>query len=326
MKKNEFTARLAAVADTGQAIANAQEVCPKGPFSGSEVAFSVALPEGAAATERAQAILGLVEDVMEPLTMVAPPVAVQLRIKGFHEQVLHPHVPLCLQAFFVTPAEISAENENASEPAPSTPQIYTSPCITTTGVAISVFQNYAVLQRPLQPLLKALERVDWASFGLSGIVGEGVNAAHLTFAPGSEETYQLMRALVVHLVPPDMPASPAKSRRQALGLSAQTEAKLVKAAVTKALQAVKGARPLSLQSGFEQRMGCLADISRSISAVVAQSKNAEFREAACSIAGTDLHSLRDSFHEALEAIALASISPVQARDVPGRGQQAQGIL
>ncbi len=40
-----------------------------------------------------------------------------------------------LQAFFVTPAEISAENENASEPAPSTPQIYTSPCITTTGVA-----------------------------------------------------------------------------------------------------------------------------------------------------------------------------------------------
>ncbi len=27
--------------------------------------------------------------------MVAPPVAVQLRIKGFHEQVLHPHVPLC---------------------------------------------------------------------------------------------------------------------------------------------------------------------------------------------------------------------------------------
>ena len=41
------------------------------------------------------------------------------------------------------------------------------------------------------------------------------------------------------------------------------QAKLVKAAVTKALQAVKGARPLSLQSGFEQRMGCLADISRS---------------------------------------------------------------
>ena len=54
-------------------------------------------------------------------------------------------------------------------------------------------------------------------------MGEGVNAAHLTFAPGSEETYQLMRALVVHLVPPDMPASPAKSRRRALGLSAQTE-------------------------------------------------------------------------------------------------------
>ncbi len=40
------------------------------------------------------------------------------------------------------------------------------------------------------------------------------------------------------------------------------QAKLLKSAVTKALQAVKDARPLSLQSGFEQRMGCLADISR----------------------------------------------------------------
>ena len=35
------------------------------------------------------------------------------------------------------------------------------------GLAVSVFENYAVLQRPLQPLLKALERVDWASFGLA---------------------------------------------------------------------------------------------------------------------------------------------------------------
>ena len=37
----------------------------------------------------------------------------------------------------------------------------------------------------------------------------------------------------------------------------------MKFAVTWALQAVKQARPLSLQSGFEQRMGCLADIARS---------------------------------------------------------------
>ena len=37
----------------------------------------------------------------------------------------------------------------------------------------------------------------------------------------------------------------------------------MKSAVTRALQAVKEARPLSLHSGFEQRMGCLADIARS---------------------------------------------------------------
>ena len=36
-------------------------MCPKGPFSGSEVAFSTALPEGAAATERALDILGHVQ-------------------------------------------------------------------------------------------------------------------------------------------------------------------------------------------------------------------------------------------------------------------------
>ena len=41
------------------------------------------------------------------------------------------------------------------------------------------------------------------------------------------------------------------------------QAKLVKSAVARALQAVKEARPLSLQSGFEQRMSCLADIARS---------------------------------------------------------------
>lgn len=40
------------------------------------------------------------------------------------------------------------------------------------------------------------------------------------------------------------------------------QAKLVKAAVTKALAAVKESRPLSLLSGFEQRMGCLGDIAR----------------------------------------------------------------
>ena len=37
----------------------------------------------------------------------------------------------------------------------------------------------------------------------------------------------------------------------------------MKSAMTRALQAVKEARPLSLQSGFEQRMSCLADIARS---------------------------------------------------------------
>lgn len=35
------------------------------------------------------------------------------------------------------------------------------------GLSVSLFENYAVLQRPVQPLLKALERVDWASFGLT---------------------------------------------------------------------------------------------------------------------------------------------------------------
>ena len=39
----------------------ALQVCPKGPFSGSELGFSVAIPEGAAATQRAWDILGSVQ-------------------------------------------------------------------------------------------------------------------------------------------------------------------------------------------------------------------------------------------------------------------------
>ncbi len=55
-------------------------------------------------------------------------------------------------------------------------------------------------------------------------MGEGIGVAHFTFAPGSEETCQLMRALVVHLVPPVMPAGcSAKSKRRAPGLSAHAE-------------------------------------------------------------------------------------------------------
>ena len=60
---------------------------PKGPFSGSELAFALALPEGAAAAERAWDIAGAAQDALEPLIMVAAPVAIQLRIKGFTEQV-----------------------------------------------------------------------------------------------------------------------------------------------------------------------------------------------------------------------------------------------
>ena len=43
------------------------------------------------------------------------------------------------------------------------------------------FEKYAVMQRPLEPLLKALERLDWASFGLSvqaSLCSHLIRAAH----------------------------------------------------------------------------------------------------------------------------------------------------
>ena len=40
-------------------------------------------------------IIRLLAGCHGPLTTVAPPVAVQLRMKGFHEQVLRSPVPLC---------------------------------------------------------------------------------------------------------------------------------------------------------------------------------------------------------------------------------------
>ena len=64
------------------------QLCPKGPFSGSEVSFAEALPE--ADSQRAWDVLATVQDAMEPLMMVAPPTMVQLRIQGFTEQVVPP--------------------------------------------------------------------------------------------------------------------------------------------------------------------------------------------------------------------------------------------
>ena len=64
---------------------------PKGPFSGSELSFALALPEGAAAAERAWDIAGAAQDALEPLITVAAPVAIQLRVKGFNEQASSQH-------------------------------------------------------------------------------------------------------------------------------------------------------------------------------------------------------------------------------------------
>ena len=42
-----------------------------------------------------------------------------------------------------------------------------SPCLSTGAIRVYCFEKYAVMLRPLETLLKALERLDWASFGLS---------------------------------------------------------------------------------------------------------------------------------------------------------------
>ena len=60
------------------------------------------------------------------------------------------------------------------------------------GVSVHCFENYAVLQRPLQPLLKALERLDWASFGLTVQAG---------FPPYLHEEDGSRRLLPADLIP-----------------------------------------------------------------------------------------------------------------------------
>ena len=42
-----------------------------------------------------------------------------------------------------------------------------SPCLSAGSIRVYCFEKYAVMQRPLETLLKALERLDWGSFGLS---------------------------------------------------------------------------------------------------------------------------------------------------------------
>ncbi len=63
------------------------QLCLKGPFSGSEVSYAVAVPK--ADKQRAWDVLAAVQDAMEPLIMVSPPMMVQLRMQGFTDQVVH---------------------------------------------------------------------------------------------------------------------------------------------------------------------------------------------------------------------------------------------
>ncbi|CAK0787868.1 hypothetical protein CVIRNUC_011090 [Coccomyxa viridis] len=347
------------------------KLCPRGPFSGSELSFALALPEGATAAERAWDIAGGAQDALEPLIMVAAPMAIQLRTKGFTEQVgsaetgawpsrilyslddlpdeasSSERLMAGLHAFFGASADAPALAGEAKPHAEAvTPvRIHISPSVTAKGVAgkgedamvwtacaglvldkntaehekpqdsptgairVYCFEKYAVMLRPLETLLKALERLDWASFGLSvqAIVSEGTGTARLVFAHGSDAACLRMRALVIHLVPPLTRQSPSKAKKGDLCPSAQLQAKLVKSAVTGALLAMKESCPLTLLSGFEQRMGCLADIARIVSTLVAQSGNEAFQAAACRAASTDLNNLKDAIHERLEQIAVASI-------------------
>ena len=41
------------------------------------------------------------------------------------------------------------------------------PCLSAGSIGVYCFEKYAVMQRPLDPLLKALKRLDWPSFGLN---------------------------------------------------------------------------------------------------------------------------------------------------------------
>ncbi|KAL3141961.1 hypothetical protein ABBQ32_004607 [Trebouxia sp. C0010 RCD-2024] len=103
---------------------------------------------------------------------------------------------------------------------------------------VYLFQNYALLQRPPDSCLKALDKFAWQSFGLEAEVQALPSGAiTMTFGAKSDALAKDISAVVVHLYTQDAKLDLSMGKTPAL--AAVTEAKLIKVALEDALSKLK---------------------------------------------------------------------------------------
>ncbi|EIE23526.1 hypothetical protein COCSUDRAFT_63060 [Coccomyxa subellipsoidea C-169] len=228
--------------------------CPNGQFSGSEVSFAVT-----ADACHWLDLLNAVQAAVETSLMVAPPASLEQRIQGFDEHVqgmgLEP-LPKKIQFALEPPLDTMTPSERLTEglrayfleaPMPEPAELLPSSQEPDTsqqtavfvssdqagaaprprsGVKLLLFENYGLLQRPQDGILKALERVDWVQYNmpLEGIVKHADGSATLKFAQTVDQSSTDIRLIVFHLVSSELSFKKPKKGLMPPGLWLQLEA------------------------------------------------------------------------------------------------------
>ncbi|KAA6428533.1 MAG: hypothetical protein FRX49_01409 [Trebouxia sp. A1-2] len=146
---------------------------------------------------------------------------------------------------------------------------------------VYLFQNYALLQRPPDNCLKALEKFSWQDFGLDvEVQALPSGAITLSFGAKSDPLSQKISALVLHLYNSEVKHEVSTGKAPAL--AAMTEAKMIKVALEDALMKLKDHFHGSLCNKVERRLQlCLPYLAKSLSKLVINSENADLQTHAC---------------------------------------------
>lgn len=179
---------------------------------------------------------------------------------------------------------------------------------------VYLFQNYALLQRPPDSCLKALEKFAWQSFGLEAEVQALPSGAiTMTFGAKSDALAQDISALVVHLYTQDTKLDLSVGKAPAL--AAVTEAKLIKVALEDALSKLKTHFQGSLCNKVEKRLQqCLPYLAKSLGKLVINSNSPELQSHACQLMSCELDSLQQEIELRLQdaaAVELYGANPSQ---------------
>ncbi|KAL0043116.1 hypothetical protein WJX79_009720 [Trebouxia sp. C0005] len=172
---------------------------------------------------------------------------------------------------------------------------------------VYLFQNYALLQRPPDNCLKALEKFSWQDFGLDvEVQALPSGAITLSFGAKSDPLSQKISALVLHLYNSEVKHEVSTGKAPAL--AAMTEAKMIKVALEDALMKLKDHFHGSLCNKVERRLQlCLPYLAKSLSKLVINSENADLQTHACQVMSCEIDYLQQELELRLQDAAAAEL-------------------